>query len=752
MHPLLRRQLRRHFGSDEPADERWRSFLTVVDSAYHRFDEDRRLVENALDASSRELVEANAELRAIFAGFPDLFFRIDQEGKILGFDGATRDLVLPPERFVGQRVRDLPLGEVGDRVGVGLQALREGKELFAFEYALRTEAHERHYEARMVPLVGEQVMVIVRDISERVAAQAEVERGLSLLRSTLDSTTDGILVVDRKGRIVSYNKRFVQLWRIPPEVLRSRVDRASLDFAAGELVDPARFLAKVEELYANPEAESRDLLELKDGRVFERYSAPQWLEGKAVGRVWSFRDVTMQKRVEEQLVYQAVHDQLTGLHNRVLFVDRLDLAIRRTKRHPERSFAVLFVDLDRFKVVNDSLGHQVGDELLVAVAERLRTCVRPEDTVARQGGDEFTVLLEEIGDEAEAVLVAERIQEAIKRPFAVRGTEVFTTASIGIAPAAAHYTRAEEVLRDADIAMYRAKSLGKSRHELFHAGMHASAVALLELESDLRRAAERDELRLHYQPIVDLASGALIGFEALLRWEHPQRGLVYPDQFVGVAEETGLIVEIGWWTLREACRQMNQWQERWDEERRLTLSVNISGRQFGHPAVVQRVREALDASGLPARCLALEITESVVMDESEQAAGRLEALRALGLQLHIDDFGTGYSSLSYLHRFPVHTLKIDRSFVGRIGPQGENAEIVRTITRLAHNLGLKVIAEGVETPEQCLHLRNMLCHYGQGYHFSEPADAAGALAMIAAGRRWAPPPPEPRFRVVSPGA
>jgi diguanylate cyclase (GGDEF)-like protein/PAS domain S-box-containing protein len=750
VHQLLRRQLRRHFGSDEAVDERWLPFVAAVDRAYHRFDQDRLLVERALDASSKELVEANSELRAVFAGFPDLFFRIDGEGTILDIEGSPGDLTLSPEQVLGKRMRDLPLGDIGDRVGVGLQALREGKELFAFEYTLLVGGRQRHYEARMVPLLDEQVMVIVRDISDRAAAQAEVERGLSLLRSTLDSTTDGILVVDLQGRIVSHNKRFAQLWRIPPELLRLRVDRPAFEFAAAELKDPARFMAKVEELYDHPEAESRDLLEFKDGRVFERFSMPQKLEGRPVGRVWSFRDVTMQKRVEEQLVYQAVHDQLTGLHNRVTFVDRLELAIRRTKRHPERSFAVLCLDLDRFKVVNDSLGHVKGDELLVAVAERLRTCVRPEDTVARQGGDEFSVLLEEIGGLPDAVLVTDRILEAMRRPFALRDAEVFTSASIGIAPAAAHYTRAEEVLRDADIAMYRAKALGKARHEVFLAGMHASAVALLELESDLRRAAGRGELRLHYQPIVELSSGELVGFEALLRWEHPSRGLLYPDQFVRVAEETGLIVEMGWWALAEACRQMNQWQERWDPERRLSVSVNLSGRQFAETDLVERVRDVLAGSGLPASRLALEITESIVMENNELATAQIEALRALGVQLHIDDFGTGYSSLSYLHRFPVHTLKIDRSFVCRIGSQGEHAEIVRTITRLAHNLGLKVVAEGVETPEQCLHLRNMLCHYGQGYHFSEPADAAGALAMIAAGRRWTPPPPESRIYAGTP--
>ncbi|HEV8632049.1 MAG TPA: EAL domain-containing protein [Thermoanaerobaculia bacterium] len=740
MHSLLKRQISRHFGADEAVPPQWRELLDAIDGAYRHFDDDRRMLERSLELSSHELLQANSELRALFAAFPDLFLRLDFEGRILDHKGGRGALRLPAEQAGGAFVRELPLGGLGDRLEVGLLALRQGQEMVTFEHALVLGGETLHCEVRLVPLLGDEVLAIVRDVSERVRAEAEAKRTLSLLRSTFDSTADGILVVDLAGRIVSYNRRFEELWRIPPEVLRSRDDRQALEFVCSQLEDPGRFLAKVEELYAQPEAESRDMLTFKDGRVFERYSLPQRLEGCPVGRVWSFRDVTIQRRVEEQLLYQAVHDQLTGLHNRVLLFDRLELAIRRTKRHPERSYAVLFVDLDRFKVVNDSLGHAVGDELLVTVAERMRACVRPEDTVARLGGDEFAVLLEEIADAGDAVQVAERIHDCVRQPSVLRGGfEVFSSASIGIAIGAPHYGSPEEVLRDADIAMFRAKALGKARHELFHAGMHATALARLELESDLRRAADRGELRLHYQPIVELQSGDLFGFEALLRWEHPLRGLVYPEEFVPLAEETGLIVPIGWWTLEEGCRRMSQWQERFDRQRRLSISINLSGRQFNQVDLVSGIRGVLADSGLPPRCLALEITESVVMENSEAASERLAALRDVGVQLHIDDFGTGYSSLSYLHRLPIDTLKIDGSFVGRIGASGENAEIVQTITRLAHNLGLQVIAEGVETEEQCLRLREMACRYGQGYHFSEPADEAAVVAMMACARRWAPP-------------
>ncbi|HVS03270.1 MAG TPA: EAL domain-containing protein [Thermoanaerobaculia bacterium] len=743
MHSLLARQLRQGFGSLDAAPERLRPFLELVDRAYREADEDRRMLERSLDLSSQELLAANAELAALLAGFPDLVLRLDYEGRILDFEGGTEGrMALQSDDLVGRRVSELPLGELAEKVAVATRKVQGGERLVTFEYARAEEAEGRHFEARVAPLCEGEVLVVVRDISERIESQAEIERHLSLLRSTLDSTADGILAVDRAGRIVVFNRRFVQLWRVPPEVLRPRDDRRALEYVAAELQEPQAFLRKVDEIYAHPEAESRDLLRFKDGRVFERYSLPQWLDGRPVGRVWSFRDVTVQKRVEEQLLFAAVHDQLTGLHNRPLFVDRLELAVRRIKRHPERAFAVLFVDLDRFKVVNDSLGHAVGDELLVAVGQRLRTCVRPEDTVARMGGDEFTILLEEIGGAEDAALVAGRIHDCLRQPFSLRGFEVFTTASIGIALSALHYGSPDEVLRDADIAMYQAKARGKARHEVFHAGMHDSAVALLELENDLRRAADLGELRLHYQPIVALGDGRLVGFEALLRWEHPRRGLVYPEHFMTLAEETGLILPVGWWALEEACRRMADWQQRFDPQRRLSISVNLSQRQFAEAGLAAQLGGLLEEIRLPARCLALEITEGAVMKESEAASERLDRLRDLGVRLHVDDFGTGYSSLSYLHRFPIHALKIDHSFVGRIGAGGENLEVVRTITRLAQDLDLEVVAEGIETAAQRALLGELGCQYGQGYHFSEPADARGALIMIAAGRAWPPPSPE----------
>ncbi|HEX8558044.1 MAG TPA: EAL domain-containing protein [Pyrinomonadaceae bacterium] len=443
----------------------------------------------------------------------------------------------------------------------------------------------------------------------------------------------------------------------------------------------------------------------------------------------------------EHFRHAAYHDALTGLPNRLLLADHLRLAIERAKRRPGHSFALIFLDLDRFKYINDSLGHAAGDQLLVTIARRLEGHLRPTDTVARLGGDEFAILLDGLEDEGDAVRVAKRVQQELTSPFSLGGHEVFTTASIGIALSKTGYEHPEGVLRDADTAMYRAKENGKARYELFDAVMHARAVERLRLENDLRRAAERGEFMVYYQPIVSLDADRVAGFEALVRWEHPERGFVPPTEFIPVAEETGMIVEIGQWVLRESCRQMREWQRRSFDNRLLTISVNLSSKQFLQPNLIGCVKQTLHETDLDPRCLKLEITESIMMENAETASAMLVQLRSLGVQLSIDDFGTGYSSLSYLHRFPVNTLKIDRSFVARMGDAGENSEIVHTILTLASNLGMDVIAEGVETKGQLAQLKAMGCPYGQGYLFSRPVDAAGAGALVGTGE--APPASQP---------
>ncbi len=450
--------------------------------------------------------------------------------------------------------------------------------------------------------------------------------------------------------------------------------------------------------------------------------------GEPLRMVGTVHDVTQRRALEERLEHLAFHDPLTGLPNRALFLDRLEQALVRADRREGR-VAMLFLDLDRFKVVNDSLGHDAGDELLVAVAERLRGCLRPEDTVARLGGDEFVVLLEDVGDRGYAERVSERIAEALRGPVDLEGNETYVTASIGVVLNEAGHARPPEMLRDADIAMYAAKDAGKARHEVFDEGMKARAHRRLELENRLRRAIEREELRVHYQPKVDLSSGAVVGMEALVRWQDPERGLIYPAEFVPLAEETGLILPLGRWVLGEACRQAKEWRERYPGADSLTVAVNLSAKQFQQPNLAEEVDRALGGTGLDPGALILEITEGVLMEKAQSNMETLRGMKTLGVKVAIDDFGTGYSSLGYLKRFPVDMIKVDRSFVCGLGQDTEDTAIVETVLLLARALGLRAVAEGIETAEQMEELRALGCPVGQGYYFARPmpSDEAGKL-------------------------
>lgn len=446
-------------------------------------------------------------------------------------------------------------------------------------------------------------------------------------------------------------------------------------------------------------------------------------------------DITERKQAEAQLLHNAFHDDLTGLPNRALFMDRLNQALERSKRRRNYQFAVLFLDLDRFKLINDSLGHRLGDQCLIAFASRLAACVRSMDTVARIGGDEFTILLEDIKDVSDAVHVSQRVQAELALPFNLGGQEVFTTGSIGIALRETGYDKPEDLLRGADIAMYRAKAQGPGRYEIFNTELHLEAVACLQMETELRRAIERQEFRVHYQPIVSLETGSIVGFEALVRWQHPRRGLVPPGEFLPVAKETGLIIPIDQWVLQEACRQTQQWQAQFPSNLPLTISVNLCSHQFRQSQLPQYINQILQETKLEPHRLELEITENMIVENDAQATTRFLQLKELGVQLSIDDFGTGYSSLGRLHCLPIDILKIDRSFVSRMGvdPGSDlqtSALIVETIITLAQKLGLAVTAEGVETAEQLAQLRELKCDYGQGYFFSRPLNAEAAEALI----------------------
>ncbi len=484
-----------------------------------------------------------------------------------------------------------------------------------------------------------------------------------------------------------------------------------------------------------PQLEKEYRILHKDGNyrwMLSRGLAVRDRDGKPYRLAGSQADITASKAAETELLHQVFHDALTGLPNRLLFTEQLEQSIERARQQEDYSFAVLFLDLDRFKVVNDSLGHLIGDQLLIAIARRLKMCVRPEDTVAHLGGDEFTILLENIRKVEDATQIAERIQNTLALPFNFEGHEVFTSASIGIAFGTTGYEKPEDLLRDADTTMYRAKGLGKARYAVFDTSMHAQAVALLQIETYLRRAIERQEFQLHYQPIVNLETRELVGFEALIRLWRPEQGFISPGEFIPVAEETGLIIQIGTWVLREACRQMYEWQQKFATARNLKISVNISPKQFRQLDLVTQVRQILQETGLNARDLKLEITESTLVENADLVASMLREMQALGIGLSIDDFGTGYSSLSYLHRFAIDTLKIDKSFIKDFNTDWEKSKIVNTVIALAATLGIDVIAEGVETPEQANLLQELKCQFGQGFLFSRPLDAQATEALIAA--------------------
>jgi diguanylate cyclase (GGDEF)-like protein/PAS domain S-box-containing protein len=481
----------------------------------------------------------------------------------------------------------------------------------------------------------------------------------------------------------------------------------------------------------------------QDHRLLHRDGTYRWMrsrgiavrdrQGKPYRLAGSQTDITDQRQAEAQLRRQAFYDGLTGLPNRALFLECVQQSIAQTSTH--RTFAVLLLDLDRFKVINNSLGNALGDQLLIATAQRLQLCLTKRDVLARLGSDEFAILLNQIRGLDEALSVVHRIQTTLAAPLLLDGHEVFSSVSMGIALHSPYYSQPEYLLRDADTAMYRAKALGRAKHQVFDATMHTRMLSMLRLENDLRRAIQAidsQELKLHYQPIVSLTTGQILGFEALVRWQHPEKGWLPPTKFISMAEETGLIIPLGWWVFQEACRQMRAWQMQFPHQSPLTMSVNLSSKQFSLPDLIPKIQQVFAETGLDASAIKLEITESTIMESADSVISLLHQIRALGVQLAIDDFGTGYSSLSYLRRFPINTLKIDRSFIHKMSAGSDHAEIVRTIVTLAHNLNMDVTAEGVETAEQSAQLQNMRCETGQGFLFSKPVDGTIATQLLAA--------------------
>ncbi|KJH73219.1 diguanylate phosphodiesterase [Aliterella atlantica CENA595] len=567
-------------------------------------------------------------------------------------------------------------------------------------------------------------------------AKAEaLQESEELYQNLYDFAPDAYLTIAADGKIVSINQYGAEALGYRKEELMDR-DFSCLVYESDREHFQQLFTSIFSEKLALVETEVRKIR--KDGSVIWERQRSQLIsndDGEPLELRMICRDITERKQVEEQLRQNAFHDALTGLPNRILFMDRLEQAIGHTKRHKDHLFAVLFLDLDRFKVINDSLGHLTGDRLLVELANRLKLCLRQSDTVARLGGDEFTILLPDIEDSNDAVRVAERIHEELSLPFALDANEIYTSASIGITLSTTGYDCAEEVLRDADIAMYRAKSQGAARYEIFNSDMHAQAVTLLQLETDLRLAIERQEFCLQYQPIIALESGKIAGFEALIRWQHPQKGLLLPDNFLLAAIETGLLVPLCQWVIRTACLEASQWRSQFPDLS-LTINVNLASQHFQQSNLSQEIAQVLQDTNLDASMLKLEITESLIMASAEAATAMLYQLKDLGIDLSIDDFGTGYSSLARLHHFPIDELKIDRSFVNNMSNDPGNSEIVEAIIALAQKLNLDVTAEGIETSEQLAKLRALKCKYGQGFFFSCPLDSESVKELVLANPQW----------------
>jgi diguanylate cyclase (GGDEF)-like protein/PAS domain S-box-containing protein len=687
-----------------------------------------------------ELQKSEARYRAVVNTASDAIITITPDGMIRSFNsGAERIFGYRAEEVIGQLFTLIMPERFREQCMLGLQRYLETHESRVIGsttelIGLRNEGSEFPVELSLgeVHEAGERLFAaIIRDITERKQSEEALRQLSRQNEMVLNSAGEGIFGLDLQGKTTFINPAAAHMtgWDIE-DLLGQRLH----DFLHHSKPDGTPYPQEECPIYAafkTGATLSRDneVFWRKDGTHFPvEYVSTPIIEGdKLLGAVVTFKDITERKALEQKLQYQAFHDPLTDLPNRASFMDRLGHVLTRADQL-ETKVAVLFTDLDNFKIVNDSLGHKAGDQLLIAVADRLKTCLRPEDIVARLGGDEFTILLEGVASVSDAAKVAERIAEKLQPPFVLDGQEVFATTSTGIAVSNAAQGQPTDLLRHADLAMYRAKSKGKACHEVFEPSMSIDALERLELETELRRALGREEFRVYYQPEILLESGEIVGMEALVRWEHPGRGLLLPQEFLSIAEESNLILSIGQWVLREACNQLRTWQEQYPSTAPLVIGVNLSTREFFQPSLIA---EILRETGVDPQTLQLEITEgAVAYNHAQNANNTLWDLKALGVQLAIDDFGMGYSSLSYLKRFPVNVLKIDRSFVRELGKDPKDTKIVAAIIHLARALDLRVIAEGVETAEQVEQLRKMECEVAQGYYFSEPLPSEAVSALL----------------------
>ena len=682
----------------------------------------------------------DAKFRSLVHNAATLMMLVSSEGIVGAASGAlTRLLGHDQDKVVGRPLTDLVVPSDHAALAAGLAAAAAAEQglgkASTVEVSLCHQSSHRTtipFELTVVNLLEDPTVAALvvsgHDLTARKTIEAELLSTLSLLNATLDAAGDGILVVDRGGAITTLNRSFVELWQIPEELIAAKDDAAAIAFVLDQLSNPQAFLDKIADLYAHPAEQSHDVLHFLDGRVFDRYSRPQFVDGEIVGRVWSFHDSTERNRLEDRLAHQALHDSLTGLANQSLFRDRVDHALARHDRGGDH-VAVLFLDLDDFKIVNDTLGHSAGDQLLVRVAERLKQFVRVSDTPARVGGDEFAILLENLRSDEESVLLADRILTLFAEPFAVDGREVVASASIGIAWATPGLNRAG-LLRNADLAMYAAKRSGKGMFVAYDGEMCTTAARLVYAEAELRRAVECNQVVPHYQPIVDLATGRITAVEALARWQHPVRGLLGTDAFIPLAEETGLIGELSLSILDQACADLREWKDAGLASAELSISVNLAPQQLIGEAAVTQVVARLGNHGIHPSSLIIEVTEGAMMTDPAAAITTLTRLRDLGIRIAVDDFGTGYSSLSYLQRFPIDILKIDKSFVDTIDFAPEAAAVSEMIIALARMMQLTSIAEGVEREPQRARLRELGCQLAQGYLFARPLPSDALATML----------------------
>jgi len=696
--------------------------------------------------AEQEVLQQKAYFEQLFENSPQGIVLLDLEGHITRVNAAfTAIFGYTLTDSLGRSTDQLlvPESEVEDH-RQRIQAIQRG-ETIEYEVSRRRkdgQAIQVNIIAYPILIEGEPkgAYVIYNDITDRRNAERETQRQTAYFQQLFENSPQGIAILDNDERIQSTNKGFETIFGYSSAEASGNILQGLL--VSEELRDTARELS--ERLARGNFVITETVRQRKDGSQVDvsLITYPLLIDGQRHGSYAIYTDIAERKKAERQIIHQAYHDRLTGLPNRSMLQERIGQAMQRAKHDASHRFALLYMGLDRFKVVNDSLGHMVGDQLIMSTAHRLVDTLRGVKTISRVGGDEFAILLEEDVSTDAALTIAQQLQAAIRRPVNTGEHEIHTTTSIGVVMGPLSHERPDFMLRDAEIALHQAKQKGADHVEVFQASMHERAVQLLRMETDLRQAVEKQEFYLHYQPIVDLRTGMMTGVEALARWKHPLRGKIYPGDFIPVAEDTGLIIPLGEFALREACRQFKHWQQTYPGRPLNFVSVNLSARQFTQPELAEMIRTVLAEAALDPEHLHLEITETVVMENAHIANSTLAALKALGCKISVDDFGTGYSSLAYLHGFPLDTLKVDRSFVNRISQGEEHVEMIRTIIQLAHNLGLDVIAEGVEEQKQVDQLRRMRCDFIQGYLYSRPIEAAAIEKLLSvSGACLLGPPP-----------